>query len=532
VQTWRRELKELRDIEDGGAALTEEQGTLRRRYDYALRTLRDKNRQENYALSFLGVDGFLPGYAMARETVTATCLEPYVEISRPAAVALRELTPANHIYANRNIFRVRKLRFETLRSDDERTRSAVFQRTLVYDRENGRVFEKGTAPTEGGQELAPVVFQSYQLADVEMNQHRDIDDREPMRRRVSFAIFGSALPRHAGGREGKIGPYDCRFLQRHDLRLVNLGRPRGDGFTFFPICTSCGATRSPMASEGELERFAEDHQKLHGKGTVGNFALHVEFTSDAIQLGPFKTHGEAANVFESVRIGARQVLDMGTTEVEGFILTDEKGGYWIIFYDPMPGGSGYLPQIVQHWQTICRRATDVLQNCATQCDTACYSCLKHFYNQQDHDDLNRHEAINLLADLTQPLELAHAVPAVTLQPVPDEKKADSQAELDFAEVCRRRDFPVPPAQQFRVSFDDGSYTDADWAYPEKKVLVFIDGMSEKLHGDPKRRARDKLLRAKARMKGFSVVEVTAEALRDEGSLAVHLGELAVYLAGR
>lgn len=531
VQTWRRGLKDLRDIEDGGEALTEEQATLRRRYDYALRTLRDRDRQENYALSFLGVDGFLPGYAMARETVTAQCLEPYVEISRPAAVALRELTPANHVYANREVFRVRKLRFETLKSDDERTRSAVFQRTLVYDRENGRVYEKGTAPTEGGRELAPVVFPSYRLADAEMNRHRDIDDREPMRRRVAFAIFGSTLPRHAGGQAGKIGPYDCRFLQRHELRLVNLGRPRGDGFTFFPICASCGATRSPMASEGELERFAEDHRKVHGKDTVGSYALHVEFTSDTIQLGPFKTHGEAANVFESVRIGARHVLDMGTTEVEGFILTDEKAGHWIIFYDPMPGGSGYLPQIVRYWEAICRRATGVLQKCATQCDTACYSCLKHFYNQRDHDDLNRHEAVNLLADLMQPLELEHPVPAVTMQPVPDEKKADSQAEMDFAEVCRKRNFPVPPAQQYRVSFDDGSHTDADWAYPDKKVLVFIDGMSEKLHGDPRRRARDKLLRAKTRMRGFHVVEMTAEALRDEASLAVHLEELAMYLGG-
>ncbi|MBI5491117.1 MAG: DUF1998 domain-containing protein [Deltaproteobacteria bacterium] len=529
VQTYRRELKELRDIEDTGEALTEDQAVFRRRYDHALRTLRDRNRQDNYALSFLGVDGFLPGYAMARETVRAQCLEPFVEISRPAAVALRELTPANHVYANRNIFRVRKLRFETLRSDDERTRAAVFQRTMVYDRENERVYEKGSEPTEGGKTLEPLVFPSIQLSDVEMQPHRDIDDREPTRRRVWFRLFGSRLPRHAGGRQGKIGPYDCRFFQRQDLRIVNLGRPKGDDFSLFPVCSSCGATRSPTASQAELDQFSEDHRKIHGKNTVANHALYVEFTSDVVELGPFKTHGEAANVFESIRIGARHVLDMGTTEVEGFILTDQQAGHWIVFYDPMPGGSGYLPQILRFWEPICRRATDVLQNCATGCDTSCYSCLKHFYNQQDHDVLNRHEAINLLADLTQPLEMEHAVPAVTFQPAPDAKKADSDAELDFGTICQRRGFPVPPAQQFRVSFEDGSYTDADWAYPDKKVLVFIDGMSAALHGDPKRRARDKLLRAKARLKGFQVVEITAEALKDEGSLAVHLEELGMYL---
>ncbi|NMC72417.1 MAG: DEAD/DEAH box helicase [Myxococcales bacterium] len=529
VQTYRQALKELRDIEERGEALSDEQAALRRRYDHALRAWLDRSRQDNYALSYLGIDGFLPGYAMARETVRAQCLEPFVDISRPAAVALRELTPANHVYADRNIFRVRKLRFETLRSEDERTRAAVFQRMMVYDRENERVYEKGAEPTEGGKTLEPFVFPSMQMTDVEMQPQRDIDDREPMRRRVWFKLFGRLLPRHAGGRRGKIGPYDCRFLQRADLSLVNLGRPKGEDFTLFPVCASCGATRSPTASQAELDKFAEDHRKIHGRNTVGHYALHVEFTSDAVELGPFKTHGEAANVFESIRIGARHVLDMGTTEVEGFILTDQQSGHWIVFYDPMPGGSGYLPQILRFWEPICRRATDVLQNCATACDTACYSCLKHFYNQQDHDVLNRHEAINLLADLTQPLEMEHAVPAVTFQPMPDAKKTDSNAELDFGEICRKRGFPVPPAQQFRVSFEDGSYTDADWAYPDRKVLVFIDGMSAALHGDPRRRARDKLLRAKARLKGFQVVEITAEALQDEGSLAVHLEELAMYL---
>jgi len=31
------------------------------------------------------------------------------------------------------------------------------------------------------------------------------------------------------------------------------------------------------------------------------------------------------------------------------------------------------------------------------------------------------------------------------------------------------------------------------------------------------------------MKGYQVVEITAEALQDEGSLAFHFDELAVYL---
>ena len=54
-------------------------------------------------------------------------------------------------------------------------------------------------------------------------------------------------------------------------------------------------------------------------------------------------------------------------------------------------------------------------------------------------------------------------------------------------------------------------------------------MSADLHGDPAQQQRDKLLRAKARFKGWQVLEITAEALDDDGSLAVKLQELAIYL---
>ena len=129
----------------------------------------------------------------------------------------------------------------------------------------------------------------------------------------------------------------------------------------------------------------------------------------------------------------------------------------------------------------------------------------------------------------RPLELSHPIPPVTAAASVDASDTDSDAEVTFATLCRKRGFPVPPVAQQRVSFDDGSYTLADWAYPDSKVLVFIDGMSADLHGDPAQQQRDRLLRAKARLKNWQVLEITAEALDDDGSLAVKLQELAIYL---
>ena len=46
------------------------------------------------------------------------------------------------------------------------------------------------------------------------------------------------------------------------------------------------------------------------------------------------------------------VLDMGESEIEGFVNVEEDGSFWATFYDPMPGGSGFLPQILINWRLI------------------------------------------------------------------------------------------------------------------------------------------------------------------------------------
>ena len=62
------------------------------------------------------------------------------------------------------------------------------------------------------------------------------------------------------------------------------------------------------------------------------------------------------------------------------------------------------------------------------------------------------------------------------------------------------------------------------------VYACIDGMSAKIHGNPEQQRKDKLLRAKAKMKGFQVVEVSAMGLSDDVTLSMMFGELAILLA--
>lgn len=528
VESYRNEVTRLNRKAEGEKLLTDEEEELKR-HKGAVRALTDRSRQENYALSYLSVDGFLPGYAMARQQVTAQSLDPFMALSRPASVALREYTPANFVYANKNIFRPRRIEFARTGSEGEPDPTG--RRRLRYDSQSQRLWDPKNSSLEGGTTSGAEELESLLLTSVELKRHQDINDSEKQRRRIGFEVLGQPLEKHKGGRYGEIAGLTFKFLSKESLRIVNLGvRRSGEpGYSLFPVCSICGETRSPTMTERELETFREVHKKAHGRDTVGDFALHVEFESDTLHIGPFSSKEKAANLFEAVRIGARQLLDMGETELEGFIYTDSTGEQMVAIYDPMPGGSGFLPLVLQYWEVLCDKARHALEHCATDCEKACYSCMKHFRNQQWHDLLDRHAAIALLMELAQPLRLQHGVEPVGAQPVADPKKADSDSEFDFARICAARNFPVPPAQQLRVDLGGGDYTLADWAWPDRKLLVFIDGTSKKLHGNPAQRAKDHLKRQKCRLLGYYVVEITAQELADSTALAYKFEELRLYL---
>ena len=528
VQSYRDEVSALRRTEDERPLTKAEEAQLRR-LRTALNALKSEDRLANYGLSWLSVDGYFPGYAMTRDSVRAYSLDPFLEVSRPSTIALRELTPANFVYANKNVFRPRKLHLQQSVGEDGSPGETLDCR-LRWHADPERLELTEQQKTEGGAGASAVEVASYRLAEVQLRREQDIDDREKGRRRVGFSILGLLLEQHSGGVRGKLGNRDCSFLRKQHLRLVNLGMPRRKSGTFslFPVCTVCGEVRSPRASEGELERFGEAHLKSCQR-LPGDIALHVDLESDVLKIGPFEDESEPANLIEAIRIGARHVLDMGTTEIEGIRLADSSGGHWAILYDPMPGGSGFLPQIIELWTVVAGKAREVLGACPSECETSCYSCMRHFRNQRDHTSLDRNRAVELLAETATAFERLHRIEPVHRQHAGDEGKGDSDAEMDFGELCKKYGVQVPPEQQFVVDLGNGKTSIADWAYPASKVLVYIDGMSKGLHGDPAQMQKDRLTRARLKMLGWNVLAMTAEDLKDEVALGMHLEELGIYL---
>jgi len=61
------------------------------------------------------------------------------------------------------------------------------------------------------------------------------------------------------------------------------------------------------------------------------------------------------------------------------------------------------------------------------------------------------------------------------------------------------------------------------------VCVYLDGLSEPLHGKPRTAEQDREIRYWLRQQGHEVVEITVTDLDDAGAMARHFARLAMYL---
>ena len=72
-------------------------------------------------------------------------------------------------------------------------------------------------------------------------------------------------------------------------------------------------------------------------------------------------------------------------------------------------------------------------------------------------------------------------------------------------------------------------TVADFAWPEQRLLVYVDGLSKRIHGNPEQQRKDRVLRAKAEAQGWKVRMISGEGLRDRTMVGEFLEEFGVLL---
>ena len=489
---------------------------------------------DTYTYSVLSAEGFLPGYGLDTGSVLGFHqAPPYMtdirdwELRRGSAIALREYVPGNLIYANGHRFLPRYYHLEPIEPS-----------TFQVDTANEALIEIGSGASDTVMTLGTRALSAVPICDVDLPHQAHISDEEDYRFQMGVAIFGYEQPRHGGGQAYIWGPHLLTIRSAIQLRLVNVGpssKIQDENALGYPVCRVCGQSRSPLASRADLDHFIEDHRDRCGT-TLENIGFYADVTADAIGLQSCENREEAYSVLEAIRKASAQILDMEVEDLQ--ILCIGHSGEErvdVLLYDPMPGGSGLLEQILERWNQVVSVALSLLQGCPSQCERSCIDCLQHFRNASYHRHLDRHTAIERLQEWGDTLVHSHEIPSR----LPDSQDGKSTVNLNeetFKALLDGAGFtgyrtqePLNLGRPLGTTTPDFFFEDPNGI--KDGVCVYLDGMSGSLHGNPETAQRDRIIREELRSRNYEVIEVSRGQLDDRDALVRVFRRLGRILVG-
>ena len=171
----------------------------------------------------------------------------------------------------------------------------------------------------------------------------------------------------------------------------------------YAVCPVCGyATDDP---------FPKKHKNPYGyyckneEAISKKYILSHDFKTDVAKI-VFQTPAASdtntmLSVLYALLEGMSTALGIERTDIKGTLHKvnwNNRLIYSIILYDAVAGGAGHVRRIVTKdgaaFQNVLHAAYDLVQGC--DCDTSCYKCLRNYYNQKIHDQLDRHIAANFI----------------------------------------------------------------------------------------------------------------------------------------
>ena len=524
--------------------LAPDEEALFRRCDRFVRQIKATDRRRNQAegyddfntFSVLAAEGFLPGYGLEVGAVVGWADIPFWQIAatsfslpRPPATALREYVPGNLIYANGHKFVARRFH----REPGQESAEMPFYEVSVE--------HQAVKETAGAVATFGAVIQTMAVCDADLIHTSHISDEEDLRFQLGVAVYGLERGQHNGGQAFRWGTAPVQLRRGVRLRLVNVGASSAiaDGDFGYPVCTVCGQSVSPLSSARQHEEFAKSHTERCGR-TPRPIGFHADVVADAFSLPGCDSAESAYSVLEALRFGATRILDMHMEDLQilvtGHVDRDAVTG---LLWDPMPGGSGLLERMCDRFEEVVAVARDVVEDCPSRCESSCTDCLQTFRNAYYHNRLFRELAQEKLAAWGTGLTFEHDIPPLQPdQPADEDAVPVNDAETKLRHLLQAAGFGEGVrGEQIQLGNPLGTTTPdviyrADEDLPDEGACIYLDGLSQHLHGNPETAERDREIRTWLRNTGFEVIEIATNELDDVDAMVRHFQRLAGYLGRR
>ncbi|MBI3302345.1 MAG: DEAD/DEAH box helicase [Deltaproteobacteria bacterium] len=455
-------------------------GDLKREREALQRIVSDINDRETF--NFFTDEGLIPNYAfpeagvMLRSIIYRTREEVQdgggdyntriYSYERPAVSAIAELAPANHFYAGGRVVQVDQVDMAVSEVETWQFCNNCSHMELV-----GKDEGKSSCPrcgsmlwSDAGQKRQMLRMRQVfaTTSDRKSLIGDDTDDREPNFYNTEMLVdFEDRDITDAYRVDSEELPFGFEFLRKATFREINFGEkgehgehvmiagvelPR-QGFT---VCRLCGKVQHHTGKpQHTLSCTARD--QTADKNFTDCIYLYRELTSEAIRmLLPVTTFAGSDRKLHSfiaaLHLGLKRrfsgnIDHLQTTPYEEPVPDSTYRKKYLVLYDTVPGGTGYLQQLMRSEQPLLEvfaHALDVLRSCPCNNEPdkdGCYRCLYAYRRSYFMPETSRDTAIELLSEILQHRE--HLQQTDTLRNVPINALFDSELEARFIEALRR-----------------------------------------------------------------------------------------------
>ena len=440
---------------------------------------------ERDTLQFLTDEGLLPNYAFPEQGVLLHSViirddkrvgpDPEdrvltLEYERPGASAITELAPNNAFYAEG-----RKITIEQVDISRDKPAKWRFCRSCSYAELDSdpvashcpRCSDNLWADAGRVQTMLRLSKVYARTLDSTSRIGDDADDRERhFYVRQALVDIAPGEIRQAWMVDNEEYPFAFEFLDRVRFREINFGEQTGDGQLLtiageesnrpgFVLCAECGTVQKDRSKDNEWRNHALYCSKRKQPDIAEQECvfLYREFSSEGMRLYlPESTFGDSEQCVQSF-IAAMQ---MGLEErfrgsVDHLRIArdisiaqgQETPRQYLVIYDSVPGGTGYLKELMRDATPlfeVFKLALRRLNTCGCNSDESkdgCYSCLYGYHNSHERKQVSRRTAAKLLAEVVGHQGALKSVKTIG-EAVTKNNLFDSELERRFIEALRRK----------------------------------------------------------------------------------------------
>ncbi len=522
---------------------------------YAL-LLKTGNAQNNdfYTYRYLASQGFLPGYNFPRLPLMAWIPakggaggkdDDGSMVSRPRFLALSEFGPRSLIYHQGRMYRVVRAKLNVGNTDHISGNSSLATVTSRVCSACGYAHMSqlgGSDPIVDRCENCDALLTDndwvknlYRIETVETMavERISINDEDRQRQGFELQTTYKFLP-GPNGQISKVKTIVQSSVDANEPALaeltyapaaliwrINRGwRRRKDknqlGFYINPVTGQWSKKDEPGATEANE---AEDN--LLDKVPNQQIVPFVEDYRNILILQPAKQTLDLetmATLQAALKRGIEMTYQIEESELVAEALPTQDNRQAIMFYEAAEGGAGVLTRLATEPQALAQVAASALKllhyNAPTGpwkfdelpaleqldkdghhiCEAGCYQCLLSYFNQPDHDNINRRneDALKLLVALAN----AQVVPApqsastlpTTLAPISD--VAGTSLLSHWQQALQAGGFALPSGMNVPIS---GTNAVADAFYQSVRTVVFLSAVSDDIVGHLRDKGRDVLV---------------------------------------